>query len=316
MKQLISTLVFIFFIEFVYSQKIDYSIFQEPYNELSSGINEQPNTKYDSNYHAYFTLPFTFLFNEIVSEEVDVYGPGYVNLIDITDTNIIELVTLYPFFTYKLVDKSIILGQNNIQSSLTHKTDVLNGEKIYKIQWKNIGFLGCSINDSLNMQVWIFEHSNKVQYRYGKSNMTSMAVLNNPDTPLVAVEVETLNDFYYGTFDGTPNNYNWGYMNANGRSIGVPIDGMVIELKSTESPVYVNSKHNDLKLLIKRNSEFIEVVSKDSNSLICGIEIYDINYQKVINTNSHRINIENLNSGMYLLKVIKNNGLVFERFIK
>lgn len=301
-----------------YSQKLEYSIFSEPYNELVYAINEQPFVKYDSGYTAYLNLPFTFVFNEIVSEAVDIYGPAYANLYDITDTvnwNI-ELVTFYPFTTYKLVDKSLVIGQLNNLSSFTHKTDIVNGEKIYKLQWKNMGFNGCSINDSLNMQLWIFEHSNKAQFRYGKSNMTSLSILNNPDTPIVAVEVETLNDYYYATFNGSPSNYTWGYMDPSGRSMGIPPEGMVIEIRSTESPVSVDINKTGPKFLIKNFSDYLEVQFQDNNTKLNNLSILDVNGSMINNSDNSKIDISFLDPNVFILKMETNRGTFFRKFMK
>ncbi len=300
------------------AQKIEYSIFSEPYNDLVGAINEQPLVKYDSGYRAYLTLPFTFVFNEIVSEEVDVYGPAYANLIDFTDTInwVVEVVTFYPFRSDLLVDKSIVLGQTNNLSTFTRKTDIVNGEKIYKVQWKNMGFKGCSVNDSLNMQLWIFEHSNKAQFRYGKSNMTSLSILNNPDTPIVAVEVEALNDYYYATFNGSPLNYTWGYMDPSGRSMGIPPEGMVIEIRSTESPVSVDINRSGPKFLIKNYKDFLEVHFQSKNIELNKLSVLDLSGRIMSNSNNSKIDLTLLQPDVYILKIETNAGIYFRKFVK
>lgn len=299
-----------------YSQKLEYSIFTATYSELVGAWHEQPIVKYDSGFRAYINLPFTFLFNEISSNEIDIHGPAYVNFSDFSDTNIVQVATFYPFRSDLLVDKSIVLGQTNNLSKISHKTDLINGEKIFKIQWKNIGFIGCSPNDSLNMQMWIFERSNKVQFRYGKSNMTSLSILNNPDTPIVAVEVETLNDYYYATFNGSPSNYTWGYMDPSGRSIGIPPEGMVIEIRSTESPVSVDINKNGPKFLIKNNTDFLDVQSQDNNTKLNNLSILDVNGRMINNSGNSKIDISFLDPNVFILKMETNRGTFFRKFMK
>lgn len=319
MKKII-ILIFVVFIssKFSYAQRMQYSIFSEPYTELYADLPEQPMVKYDSGFRVYKTLPFTFLFNEIVAQELDVYGPAYANLIDYTDTVnwFIELVTFYPFRSELLVDKSIVLGVQNNLSKLSTKTDYLNGEKIFKVQWKNMGFKGCSPNDSLNMQLWIFERSNKAQFRYGKSNMTSLNVLNTPDTPIIAVEVETLNEIYYATCNGSGNSYTWLDMNVTGRSMGIPTEGTVIEIRSTESPVFVEKSKVENNLILKRSSSNIVVISKDKKVKINKIKVVDLNSKELIVTNTNLIETDLLSSGMYVLIIEKSDGIVFEKFFK
>lgn len=318
MKKLI--LIFILFCIALQSnaQKIEYSIFSEPYNELVGAWHEQPIVKYDSGFRMYVTLPFTFLFNEVVAEEIDVYGPAYANLIDFTDTVnwFIELVTFYPFRSDLLVDKSIVLGLPNNLSKISYKTDILNGEKIFKVQWKNIGFKGCSVNDSLNMQLWIFEHSNKAQFRYGKSNMSSLSILNYPDTPIVAVEVEALNDYYYATFNGSPLNYIWGYMDPSGRSMGIPPEGMVIEIRSTESPVSVDINKSGPKFLIKNYNDFLEVHFQSKNIEIYKLSVLDLRGRLLSTSINSKIDLALLQPDVYILKIETNAGTYFRKFVK
>lgn len=278
-------------------------IFNEPYNRLSNAWHEQPLVKYDSNFNYYYELPFNFLFNQVSGSILTLHGPSYVSIYDTTDVDI-EIATFYPYWTNKLVDKSDLTGSLSFQSKLLSKIETDGNEQIFKIEWRNMGFVGCTANDSLNMQLWIFEKSNKVQFRFGESNMNSLSALITTDTPIIAFDLETANDFYFGAFNGSANNLTYSITDPTSRVLGIPVNGTVIEFVGADSPTLIEHKKNIIKFNYSiNNNQF--VISRLDNKFIEQIEvnIIDLNGRNVIKNNSASTDISQLKSGIYIVKI-------------
>ncbi len=302
-----SILLFVSFYVFINSARsqnnVSQRIFSEPYIRLTDAFHVQPPTKYDSGFRMVYELPFTFLFNQISGSIIDMYGPAYLNIVDTNDF-ITEYATFYPYTTERLVDISDITGSSTFQSKLLRKIETVNGERIFKLEWRNIGFKNCTINDSLNMQLWIFENSNKVQFRFGESNMISQNILNTPDTPIIAFDVTTIDDFYLGAFNGQANNLTYQFMDPSSRVLGIPPNGTVIELVGEDSPTLIHTDKNKtrFKYLIVNNQLILTRIDNKKISEI-NVEIIDMNGRLILNSNSTHTNIAQLESGIYIVKL-------------
>ncbi len=300
----------------VLAQKVVTSVFHEPYIEVPHYFPQFPIMFYDSAYRAYKDLPFVFLFNDITADLISVYGPSYVNASDFTVFPIVETATFFPFYTYNLIDKSYHTGSLTHQSKLYFWMDTLNGEQIFKIEWKNMGFKNCTANDSLNMQVWIFERTNKVQFRYGKSNLTNPNMLNVTDTTFIGFEVETANSYYYGTFEDTNDTLFYKDMYAWGSVFNIPKEGTVIEIKANQTFVNTSAKKLEKSVLLLRNENHIQIKLVDDELELNRFAVYNLNAECIEISDDESIDIRNLPSGMYILKVETNKGVYTEKFIK
>lgn len=314
--------VLILFLSIVYftkqsiAQKVTTSVFYEPYVEVPHYFPQFPIMFYDSSFRAYKDLPFTFLFNEVVSDNVAVYGPSYVNASDTTNYPYMEIASFYPYYSINLIDKSYLTGSIQHQSKLYFWMDTVNGEQIFKIEWKNMGFKNCTVNDSLNMQVWMFERSNKVQFRYGKSNLTNPNMLNTVDTPFIGFDIDSEKDKYYGAFNGSNNNYTYTFMNPSARIIGIPKEGTVIEIKANETTVNTSAKKLEKGLILMQNELMLKLKFSQEDIVIKNVELYNLNAESILKSTDMQLDVSMLPKGMYILKVETNKGVYTEKYIK
>ncbi len=313
---LIILLALIINVQNVKSQKVITSIFHEPYVEVPHYFPQFPIMFYDSAYRAYKDLPFVFLFNDITSDVISVYGPAYVNASELIVYPIVETATFYPFYTYNLIDKSYHTGSAIHQSKLYFWMDTVNGEQIFKIEWKNMGFKNCTANDSLNMQMWIFERTNKVQFRYGKSNLTDPSMLNVTDTTFIGFEVDAVNRYYYGTFDDSNDTLVYKNMYAWGNVFNIPKEGTVIEIKANETFVNTSAKKLERALLLLQNENTIQLKFLDEDIKLNHFFLYNLNGEVLLNSNVKELDIRTIPSGMYILKIETNKGVYTEKFMK
>jgi hypothetical protein len=300
----------------VLAQKVITSVFYEPYKEVPHLLPQFPIMFYNEEFRAFKDLPFVFLFNDIVSEIIDVYGPGYINAADVTNYPTMEIATFYPFYTDELIDKSYLTGSAEHQSKLYFWMDTVDGEQIFKIEWKNLGFRNCTANDSLNMQAWFFERGNKVQFRFGKSNLTDPGMLNIEDTTYIGFEVSTANSYYYGTFDGDSNRLNYKDMYAWGNVIGIPKEGTVIEIKANATFVNTNAKKIDKGIILVQSDEKIKLKHTEQDVEIHNLSLYNSNGELLIKSSSNEMNVTTLTAGMYILKVQTNKGVYTQKYLK
>lgn len=319
MKKQILVIIFLalcIYVKNANAQKVVTSVFQEPYVEVPHYFPQFPIMFYDSAFRAYKDLPFVFLFNDITADVISVHGPSYVNASDFTVFPIVETATFYPFYTYNLIDKSYHTGSTTHQSKLYFWMDTVNAEQIFKIEWKNMGFKNCTANDSLNMQVWIFERTNKVQFRYGKSNLTNPNMLNVTDTTFIGFEVETANKYYYGTFDDVNDSLIYKDMFAWGNVFNIPKEGTVIEIKANETFVNTSAKKLEKSVLLLRDENNIQIKLIDEAITLNRFALYNMNAECIQKSNEEKIDIHNLPAGMYIVKVETNQGVYTEKFLK
>ncbi|MDX5427591.1 MAG: hypothetical protein LPK79_05755, partial [Bacteroidota bacterium] len=121
-------------------------------------------------------IPFTFWLNGITPDSLDFYFSfgSSLGAYDYSNLNLMGIIS--PFET-DVIDRGTVGGTT--QSTIQYKVDGTAPNRILKIEWKNVGNydewdnLGTT-NDFANFQVWLYETTNKVEYRFGSST------INNP----------------------------------------------------------------------------------------------------------------------------------------
>ncbi len=99
----------------------------------------------------------------------------------------------YPFYTF-------LKGLGN--SSISYQLDNSGGagNRILKIQLKNVGFSNDPLNrDSVSIQFWFYETSDKIEFHYGNNGLTTADFTNifgSSSGPQVAFSSPSLSLFY------------------------------------------------------------------------------------------------------------------------
>jgi hypothetical protein len=79
-------------------------------------------------------------------------------------------------WTYDLEDRF----NNDVTKSSTvgYKTDVVNAKNVTKIEWNNVGFFDDTFHvDTANVQFWIYEENNALEFRIGNSSRANITSL-------------------------------------------------------------------------------------------------------------------------------------------
>jgi hypothetical protein len=126
-------------------------------------------------------IGISFEFGNVEFEQFLLSTEGAVYNVSRIDSNTHEATIIVPFASY-YSDRGLAAGYDKVGepggfSDLSYKVDEIQGEQVLKFEWKNLGLIeqiesdGIS-TDFVNFQLWLFEKSNKIEFRYGPSSLT------------------------------------------------------------------------------------------------------------------------------------------------
>jgi len=217
------------------------------------------------------------------------------------------------------------LNGNSI-SPISYKLEGTIGNQILKIEWKNVGFLDDSTaDDYMNLQLWLFEGSNIIEYHYGDNE------INNPDEsyegetgPYVSLftsynmDSDQLEDYAY-VLSGNPLNptvlvYNQGD-DADGPILdGTISNGTVYRFVPEQLSV---SDVSDIQFDIYPNptSSYLRVNTSINNFKI---SVYNAIGQKIniLEFQDNKLDVYHFPDGIYFIKIESEYGATIKKFIK
>ncbi len=225
-----------------------------------------------------------------------------------------------------------IVSKGNGLSPISYKLEGANGSRIFKLEWKNYGFFDdTSYADYMNMQLWLYEGSNIIEYHYGDTSINNPTESFEGETgPMIGlltgynIDTDQITDETY-ILTGNPTNpdvsiYHAGDNNEDISAInGVIPSGTIYRF----IPQNVNSITDEIEINFNiypnPSSRFINIRST-KNTPIKKIEIFDIlgkNIMTFKNINNVPINISHLINGVYFIKIKNNQGnFIVKCFVK
>lgn len=269
-----------------------------------------------------FQLPFSFTIAG-TNYSVFSYDGSVIELFATNGTS----AQLYAHGIY-INDKSTTNSGTSI-SPVGYKTEGTSGNRIVKIQFKNVGsaseyaFLNTR-NITMNFQIWLYEGTNVIEYHIGSNNVnTYLANLN--ELIMFGLSREQGNSFISVLY-GSHSTPSYGeYTNPN--QIGLNNYGM------SSYPV-VNTVYRFTPSTSASNTKFIQqgftiypnpvtdVLCIETNELaiklIESVEILDITGKRLsmVENNFTQINVDHLALGTYVLKITTTQGTQVSKFIK
>lgn len=309
MKSILTTLIFgLLFVSNSYSQVASFNQFNEPYQNLNNDIIPFENFKWGELFSFDIDIPYQVSFDSLKGTNLLIQAHGYATLATPFDPENAYL-WLFPYISFNLIDRAWKLNVPNGISPISYKYETIGGERVLKVQWKNAGFQFGSINDSLNMQIWLFENSQKVQYRYGPSYVANFDSISVLDTAQIGIEIETDALDMYTMLSGTPINHS--LLNSEfAKYYGLPAPGTVYEFRSLLSST--NFIKNAKGISYKTVDDILTVKFKDESDFR-EMELLDLNGKLVKNTTYKSLDLNDVNSGLYVLMVYTNDGIFREK---
>ncbi len=144
-----------------------------PYNLLSGATSVNNNQIWDDPEYI-VPIGFDFDFYGITMDSVYFSWSLGGSVTTVVDANYNADYIIAPF-EVDLIDRGDISGVS--MSPISYKLEGNAGSRIFKLEWKNVGFyleadsLG-TLNDYINYQLWLYEGTNIIEFRYGMHSIT------------------------------------------------------------------------------------------------------------------------------------------------
>jgi hypothetical protein len=323
MKKTFLLSVFLLFMNVINAQSVyNFEAENIPYQDLTGSTSLNNGVVWDD---PGYTIPLGFSFN------ISTYTFDTVYILDWSTGSIVssnpvdgEIIPIFSPITQDIIDLGY--GTGISESNISYKTEGTAGSRIFKLEWNNVGFFNDTTEaDFMNLQLWLYEGSNTIEYRYGASS------INNP---VESFEGETGPQISLGTsYDSSTflmadNGYFLSENPANPTIItlvaGDPVvftalQGMmpsgtvyrfiqqplgVSEFKTLDFEVYPNPVNAYLNLNQLTDIQHISILNELGQNI------------KQIHGSSKGVDVSELQSGVYLIKIETSEGTGTQKFIK
>jgi len=308
MKSFYTFLLFLIISTSSFSQVATFHQFNEPYQYLTNDTIQFENFKWGELFSFDIEIPYQISFDSLQGNYLNIQAHGYGTLATPFDPEG-GYLWLIPYFSLNLIDRAWKLNLPKGISPISYKYEVLGGERVLKVQWKNAGFEFGSINDSLNLQIWLFENSQKVQYRYGPSYVANFDSISVIDTAQIGIEIQTNSVDMYTMLSGTPANHTLQHSEF-AKFYGLPPSGTVYEFRSLISSTNVIKQKNEFSYSVVNDILSIKI---NPENKLNKLELFDLNGRKLKSLCSNTIDITEIQNGLYILVAITNNGIYKEK---
>lgn len=115
------------------------------------------------------SIGFDFKLGEKTFSQINALTDGELNFEDFIIYP--DNVSTLSVFAANLIDKDVNTSEN---STLRYVLDGNEGNRIFKIEYQNMGFSSGTSTDKTNFQIWLYEENNQIEYRYGNSEILDM----------------------------------------------------------------------------------------------------------------------------------------------
>jgi len=312
----------------VKAQSYTFSTNSKTYTPLSSDVSITKGLTWDD-LEIEIPLGFNFMIYNTRLNKLNI--TGYFYGAGLTRDTVTDRAPLLMPFLGDFVDRKLDLlngeGLTGGVSNISYKTEGALGSRIFKIQYSNIGFYEDLDNDgicqdSLNFQVWLYEGSNNVEYRYGTSQLSNL------------IEYSGYNGIAVGVF--SEYDYNTDMFNGNS----------IVLTGRTNNPIAVNSMADTFAILygkITANTVFkfeyinrvgidvtenLKIATISPNPASAQIQIMlpenisqaiviDLSGKEIsVKLNNNTLDISSLAIGNYFIRYTYQNEIISQKFTK
>ena len=323
MKNLPFFLIYLFCLTNITAQSVyNFETENIPYQDLTGSTSLNNGQVWDD---PAYTIPIgfdfelgTFNFSTIYIVE---WGLGGALSSSSTENGVLPIIVPIGQDIYSRED----INGNSI-SPISYKLEGALGNQILKIEWRNIGFFDDSTEDDyMNIQLWLYEGSNIIEYHYGDNQ------INNPDEsfegetgPYVSLftsynmDTDQLEDNAY-VMSGNPMNptvlvYSQGGDAEGPILVGSIPNGTVYRFVPEQLSVNDNT---DIQFSIYPNptSSYITI----STSIIdFNVTVYNAIGQRIniLELQNNKLDVSQFTDGIYFIKIENDYGGVIKKFIK
>ncbi|OAB79580.1 T9SS type A sorting domain-containing protein [Cochleicola gelatinilyticus] len=211
------------------------------------------------------------------------------------------------------------------ESNISYTTEGTSGNRILKIEWNNVGFFDdATENDFMNFQVWLYEDTNTIEYRYGPNEIANPSDSYEGETgpivslqPSVDLDEGPLEEAYI--LSGNPANPVYNVV-----SPGEEYDGDVLEGTIPNGTVYsfipatLSSEEFEAATVVLYPNPVSDILSVRGNSTGSKLSLYNSLGQKLpmVELGNGSYDVSALSSGLYLLEIRTATGTSIKRIVK
>lgn len=222
-----------------------------------------------------------------------------------------------------LTDRGV--GAANSLSPLSYKIEGTAGNRIFKLELKNVGFLEeydekGTTNDFANIQLWLYEKGNVIEIKHGASKITN-AKLNYDgfDGPSIGFILITPKSTESYMLSGSPNSPTL-LKDTTGEEeealTSTPANGTTYRFEKTTSGYTVKSTKETVILLMPNPASSFIQVTED----LQGAEytVFDIVGRLVLSgtLSTSIIDVQSLEQGVYQVCLKTGNSRYTSKFVK
>lgn len=236
------------------------------------------------------------------------------------NTNQTSAAYMFPVDGY-IMDRNFS-GTGASLSPISYKIEGTTGNRILKLEVKNAGLEGESMNSNtstiyLNFQIWFYEIDKSIEYRYGTNNVTNLALFNEDATSTVHLSYSDDTTANGGYLSGTVANPSYAETNVD------------ITLPNLNALPAANTMYrfalNSLAIADQEKVQFSMFPNPTTDVLNLTFEtevdkpysVYDVLGREVLkgsieNNSETQINVSSLQQGTYILRIAGST----QKFVK
>lgn len=323
-KSILFIFIIISFQHIIAQATYNFDVLNEPYLDISNGTSLNDGNFWDADS---YLIPFGFQFqlNAYNFNSLFIIEDGTGGIL----SNTISLDSGQGAFLIPILQDLVDLGDIDENTSLTNISYIVDGavgNQIFKLEYNNVGFFDdVTSSDFINFQVWLYESTNVIEYRYGASQ------INNPDDsyqglsglsiglfPSLDGDNQMILDTGY-VLGGNPDSPTIIQINAGGdiddfAIIGSPESGTVYRF--TPGVLAINEfSQTDFSMVPNPTTDYFSVQTKENIQLVT---IHNNLGQKVkeFKDRFDHLTISEIPAGVYFVTVTSNNESVTKKMIK
>ena len=162
----------------------EFTVLNDPYFDLSAPVSVSNGELWDDPFYLTST-GFNVQLFEVVTNVLGVLSPG-AQVVNLNEANPDTVQLLSPYYS-DIMNASDTMAV----SPISYQVEGPPGNGVFKMEWKNVGFYGewaasNSYFNTTNFQLWIYQNSGVIEFRYGPNTIKSGSLIHIFSTgPLV-----------------------------------------------------------------------------------------------------------------------------------
>lgn len=296
----------------------------ESYQPLTNGVALSDTLAWDEDSVFALNVPFPFVVDGVTVSQITMVNGSMA----ITDTSAKSEV--FVMMGSSLMDRGMATANKRSVSTIRYElVGTLIGRRVLKIEVANAGLAdewydNNTLDDSVSFQLWLHEADNSFEYRYGDSKVSNFAnyfplgmmVGFAQNANLSTGDIEAFYILQFNTASPSIDTFS-----QSGNSLGLagfPSSGRVYRFAPKTTGLRNNALLSTVKVYPTKCNDILTVAQGNEEAI--GYTVIGLNgtvYQSgTLAKGMNRIDVSNLASGMYLLKMQHDGENAAQRFIK